>query len=174
MNFKLLLFTTFIASSLLIGGILFLFVDQLFNKTAIKEEKDISFLKAFFIGCWQALAALLPGLSRSGATIIGGMQQRLSRELAAEFSFFLAVPTMLATTAYKLLTFYKKNGGFSSNEIQLLAIGNIVAFVVAIFAIKIFIGIVKKYGFKIWGYYRIALGILVFVIHYYIHPLIVF
>jgi undecaprenyl-diphosphatase len=164
----------FIASSLLIGGILFLFVDQLFTKTAIKEEKDISFLKAFFIGCWQALAALLPGLSRSGATIIGGMQQRLSRELAAEFSFFLAVPTMLAATAYKLLTFYKKNGGFSSNEIQLLAIGNIVAFVVAIFAIKIFIGIVKKYGFKIWGYYRIALGILVFVIHYYIHPLIVF
>lgn len=133
----------FIASSLLIGGILFLFVDQLFTKTAIKEEKDISFLKAFFIGCWQALAALLPGLSRSGATIIGGMQQRLSRELAAEFSFFLAVPTMLAATAYKLLTFYKKNGGFSSNEIQLLAIGNIVAFVVAIFAIKIFIEFVK-------------------------------
>ncbi len=164
----------FIACSLLGGGVLFLFVDKLFKNHTISEEKDISFLKAFLIGCWQSLAAILPGLSRSGATIIGGMQQNLTRGLAAEFSFFLAVPTMFAATGYKLFKFYKTNGGFSHDQISLLAVGNIIAFVVAIFAIKGFIGVVKKYGFKIWGYYRIVLGILVFVIHYFIHPLIVF
>ncbi|TND08604.1 MAG: undecaprenyl-diphosphatase [Bacteroidetes bacterium] len=158
----------FIACTLLGGGIVLLFVDKLFNKPVVEKEEQISFLKALFIGCWQVLAVLLPGLSRSAATIIGGMQQRLTRNLAAEFSFFLAVPTMLAATGYKLFRYYKETGGFTGEEIKLLAIGNVVAFVVALFAIKVFIDMVKKYGFKIWGYYRIILGIAVLVIHFFI------
>lgn len=161
----------FIACVLLGGGVLFLFVDKLFKTHTISEEKNINIKKAFLIGCWQSLAAILPGLSRSGATIIGGMQQKLTRDLAAEFSFFLAVPTMFAATGYKLYSFYKVHGGFSHEEIKLLAIGNLLAFVVAIFAIKGFIGIVKKYGFRIWGYYRIILGATVLLIHYFVHPL---
>ena len=102
---------------------------------------------------------MIPGVSRSAASIIGGMQQGLTRNLAAEFSFFLAVPTMLAATGYKLLKYYKETGSFSSEEIKLLAVGNIVAFIVALIAIKFFINFVKKYGFKIWGIYRIILGI---------------
>ncbi len=164
----------FIAGSLLGGGILFLFIDRLFKAPVISEERNISIPKAFMIGCWQSLAILLPGFSRSGATIIGGMQQKLTRDLAAEFSFFLAVPTMFAATGYKLFKFYKTNGGFSHDQISMLAVGNIVAFVVALFAIKGFIDIVKKYGFKIWGYYRIILGLTVILIHYFVHPITVF
>ncbi|MEO5642378.1 MAG: undecaprenyl-diphosphate phosphatase [Bacteroidia bacterium] len=164
----------FIACSLLGGGILFLFIDKLFKAPAVREEKYISLPKAFIIGCWQSLAVLLPGLSRSGATIIGGMQQKLTRDLAAEFSFFLAVPTMFAATGYKLYKFYDMHGGFTGEQIKMLGIGNLVAFLVAIFAIKGFIGIVKKYGFRIWGYYRIVIGITVILIHYFVHPLTVF
>ncbi|CAN5208855.1 undecaprenyl-diphosphate phosphatase [soil metagenome] len=163
----------FIACSLLGGGILFLFIDAIFKSPVVKEEKEISLLKALLIGCWQTIAVLIPGFSRSGATIIGGMQQKLTRELAAEFSFFLAVPTMFAATGYKLFKYYKTYGGFSHDQISLLAVGNIIAFVVAIFAIKGFIGIVKKYGFRIWGYYRIVLGITVIVVDHF-HPLTVF
>lgn len=164
----------FIACTLLGGGVLFLFVDKLFKNPTVSEEKNISVPKAFFIGCWQSLAAILPGLSRSGASIIGGMQQKLTRDLAAEFSFFLAVPTMFAATGYKLYRFYDAHGGFTGEQIKLLGIGNIVAFIVAIFAIKGFIGVVKKYGFRIWGYYRIVLGLTVITIHYFVHPLTVF
>lgn len=164
----------FIACSLVGGGILFLFIDKLFKAHTIRDEKNISLPKAFIIGCWQSLAVLLPGLSRSGATIIGGMQQKLTRDLAAEFSFFLAVPTMFAATGYKLYKFYDEHGGFTSDQVKLLGVGNLVAFIVAIFAIKGFIGIVKKYGFRIWGYYRIVLGITVILIHYFVHPLTVF
>ena len=164
----------FIACSLVGGGILFLFIDKLFKTHTIRDEENISLPRAFIIGCWQSLAVLLPGLSRSGATIIGGMQQKLTRSLAAEFSFFLAVPTMFAATGYKLYKFYAENGGFTSDQVKLLGVGNLVAFIVAIFAIKGFIGIVKKYGFRIWGYYRIVLGITVILIHYFVHPLTVF
>jgi undecaprenyl-diphosphatase len=101
---------------------------------------------------------MIPGVSRSAASIIGGMQQKLTRSAAAEFSFFLAVPTMLAATGYKLYKYYKESGGFSGEEIKQLAIGNIVAFIVAMLAIKFFIGFLKKYGFKIWGLYRIIIG----------------
>jgi undecaprenyl-diphosphatase len=124
----------------------------------ISEEKEISFLRSFIIGCWQCLA-LIPGMSRSAASIIGGMQQKLSRSAAAEFSFFLAVPTMLAATGYKLLKYYLDAGGFTMQDIQLLAVGNVVAFIVALLAIKFFIGFLKKYGFRIWGVYRIIVGI---------------
>lgn len=161
----------FIAGSLVGGGILLLFVDRWFRNPEIKEEKDISFLRAFIIGCWQTLAVILPGLSRSGATIIGGMQQKLTRDVAAEFSFFLAVPTMLAATGYKLLKHVNDNGMFSSDELTTLIVGNIVAFVVAALAIKVFIDMVKKYGFRIWGVYRIIVGVAVLLIHYFIFPL---
>ena len=102
----------------------------------------------------------------SAASIIGGMQQKLTRSAAAEFSFFLAVPTMLAATGYKIYKYYKEAGGFTSNEIKQLAIGNAVAFIVALLAIKFFIGFLKKHGFRIWGYYRIIVGLLLLVLIY--------
>src|SRR5690606_643373 len=95
-----------VAIMLLAGGIILLFIDSLFNKGTIEEEENISFRKAFIIGVWQCVA-MIPGVSRSAASIIGGMQQKLTRNLAAEFSFFLAVPTMCAATGYKLLQEYK-------------------------------------------------------------------
>lgn len=155
--------STTVAISLLIGGVIFLFIDKLFASES--AENEVSFKQAITIGIWQCVA-MIPGVSRSAASIIGGMQQKLSRSSAAEFSFFLAVPTMLAATGYKLLKFYKEKGGFSSEDLQLLAVGNIVAFIVAILAIKFFIGFLKKYGFKIWGYYRIAAGILILILIY--------
>lgn len=150
--------TTTVAVTLLLGGIVLLFIDNLFKNPQISEEKEISFLRSFIIGCWQCLA-LIPGMSRSAASIIGGMQQKLTRSAAAEFSFFLAVPTMLAATGYKLLKYYLDAGGFTMQDIQLLAVGNVVAFVVALLAIKFFIGFLKKYGFRVWGIYRIIVGI---------------
>lgn len=151
--------TKTVAVSLLAGGIVLLFVDRLFNRSTIGSEQKISFLNSFIIGIWQCLA-MIPGVSRSAASIIGGMQQKLTRNEAAEFSFFLAVPTMLAATGYKLYKHYKLTGGFTGDEIKQLAIGNIVAFVVAMLAIKFFITFVKKYGFRVWGIYRIVIGII--------------
>lgn len=156
----------FIACSLIVGGIILLFVDKWFRNPEVNDEKEISFVRAFIIGCWQCLAVIFPGLSRSGATIIGGMQQKLTRGAAAEFSFFLAVPTMLAATGYKLLKHVKDNGMFSNDELVTLVIGNGIAFLVALAAIKVFIGMVKKYGFRIWGVYRIVIGIIVLLIFY--------
>ena len=150
--------STTVAVSLLVGGIILIFIDNVFKEHTVDSEKDISFPQAIKIGIWQCIA-MIPGVSRSAASIIGGMQQKLTRSEAAEFSFFLAVPTMLAATGYKLLKFYKESGGFSANEIKQLAIGNVVAFVVALLAIKFFIGFLKKHGFKVWGYYRIIVGI---------------
>ena len=157
--------STTVAISLLAGGIVLLFIDNVFKNPKIDKEEDISFFNAIIIGIWQCIA-MVPGVSRSAASIIGGMQQKLTRSAAAEFSFFLAVPTMLAATGYKLLKYYRDYGGFSSNEIKQLAIGNIVAFIVALLAIKFFIGFLKKYGFKVWGYYRIIVGILLLVLIY--------
>ena len=147
-----------VSISLLLGGIILLFIDGLFKNPAIHSEKEVGFKQAAIIGLWQCIA-MIPGVSRSAASIIGGMQQKLSRNTAAEFSFFLAVPTMLAATGYKLFKYFKESGGFTGNEIQLLAIGNLVAFIVAILAIQFFIGFLKKYGFRIWGIYRIIVGI---------------
>ena len=155
-----------IAIVLILGGFVLLFVDQYFkDKTTIVSEEDISIKKAVIIGFWQCLA-MMPGTSRSAASIIGGMQQGLSRNTAAEFSFFLAVPTMLAVTCYSVfLKTYEtsKMKGYelilkSNDNIMMFLIGNIVAFIVAILAIKIFIGIINKYGFKPWGWYRIIVG----------------
>ena len=160
---ELLESTTTVAIALLAGGIILLFIDNFFKRPRIHEEKDISFLRAFIIGIWQCLA-MVPGVSRSAASIIGGMQQKLTRSLAAEFSFFLAVPTMAAATGYKLLKHYNSTGGFTGQEIKLLAIGNAVAFVVALLAIKFFIGFLQKYGFRVWGIYRIVVGILLLIL----------
>ena len=157
--------STTVAVSLLAGGIILLFIDNVFKNPSIDKEEDVSFFKAIMIGVWQCIA-MIPGVSRSAASIIGGMQQKLTRSAAAEFSFFVAVPTMMAATGYKLLKYYQDYGGFTSNEIKQLAIGNAVAFVVAILAIKFFISFLKKHGFKIWGYYRIIVGIILLVLIY--------
>ncbi len=156
-----------IAVVLIIGGIILLFVDRFFQNPTIHKEEDITIKKAVTIGFWQCLA-MMPGTSRSAASIIGGMQQGLSRQAAAEFSFFLAVPTMLAVTCYSVfLKTYDKSGlkGFelilkTEDNTKMFIIGNLVAFVVAVLAIKFFIEIIKKYGFKPWGWYRIIAGIL--------------
>ena len=150
----------FIAAIMIAGGVVFLFIDNIFKVHTIDSEEKVSYATALKIGLFQCLAILFQGLSRSAATIIGGMSLKLTRNAAAEFSFFLAVPTMLAATGYKLLEYYNKNGGFTSNEIKQLAIGNAVAFIVALLAIKFFIGFLKKHGFKVWGWYRIIVGII--------------
>ena len=160
-----------VAVTLLIGGILLLKVDDWFTKKEeIQTPDNISYLQAFKIGLFQCLA-MVPGVSRSGARIVGGMSQKLSRTTAAEFSFFLAVPTMLGATAKKCYDYYKDGLVLSSDQINFLIIGNIVAFVVALIAIKSFIGFLTKHGFKMFGYYRIVAGIVLLAIHFFIHPL---
>jgi len=162
--------TLVVIFAILLGGIVLIFIDQFFNHPTIDSEKQVTFFKSFMIGIWQCLA-MIPGMSRSAASIIGGMQQKLTRSAAAEFSFFLAVPTMLAATGYKLLKYYKESGGFSGEEIKVLLVGNAVAFVVAMIAIKFFIEFLKKHGVRLWGIYRIALGIILLALLYtgYIH-----
>jgi len=157
--------STTVAIAMLAGGLILLFIDNLFKNPTVDKEERVSYPKAFMIGVWQCIA-MIPGVSRSAASIIGGMQQKLTRSAAAEFSFFLAVPTMLAATGYKLYKYYKDFGGFSSNEIKQLAIGNAVAFIVAMIAIKFFIGFLKKHGFKVWGWYRIVVGLLLLALIY--------
>ena len=143
-----------------IGGIILLFVDKWFNQPAIEDEKDISYLTALKIGFFQCIS-MIPGTSRSAATIVGGMSQKLSRKAAAEFSFFLAVPTMFAATAKKLLDFYKEGHTITSDEIKLLAVGNVVAFVVALLAIRTFITFLERKGFVLFGWYRIIVGAII-------------
>ncbi len=146
-----------VAVALFIGGIVLLFVDKWFKGNDQDDEKDITYSKALKIGLFQCLA-MWPGMSRSACTIIGGMTQKLTRKNAAEFSFFLAVPTMFAATAKKLLDFYKDGITLNSQEISILAFGNVVAFIVALLAIKSFIGFLNKHGFKGFGWYRIIVG----------------
>ena len=156
-----------VAISFIAGGIILLFVDKLFTTNTIDHEKEISYGKGFVIGIWQCLA-MIPGVSRSAASIIGGMQQKLTRRLAAEFSFFLAVPTMAAATGYKLLKSFKTNPEILKNKDNLIALGlgNIIAFVVAMIAIKFFITYLQKYGFKMFGWYRIIAGIVILTLLY--------
>ncbi|WP_294823853.1 undecaprenyl-diphosphate phosphatase [uncultured Flavobacterium sp.] len=155
-----------IAIVLIVGGVVLLFIDNYFKNPTVFKEEDITVKKAISIGVWQCLA-MMPGTSRAAASIIGGMQQGLTRQAAAEFSFFLAVPTMLAVTTYSI--FLKEYGAagtkgyelmMEGDNLKLFGIGSIIAFVVAIVAIKGFIGIIKKYGFKPWGWYRIIAGAL--------------
>jgi undecaprenyl-diphosphatase len=146
-----------VAIMLIAGGVFMLFVDKLFNHPEASQE--ITGKKALYVGLFQCVA-MIPGVSRSMATIVGGMAQKLSRKTAAEFSFFLAVPTMFAASAYKLLKLFLEpdGAGMLARNMPGLLIGNAVAYLVALAAIRFFIGYVTRYGFKAFGYYRIAVG----------------
>jgi undecaprenyl-diphosphatase len=174
-----------VAISLLAGGVVLLFIDRWFTPPYEKEpdlfatkttpeelieaDEKLTYQKSFVIGCWQLLA-LVPGVSRSAASIIGGMQQKLTRNFAAEFSFFLAVPTMFAASAYSLFLKNWGTDGAQHRGYELITqtpqntyafiTGNVVAFVVAVLAIKFFIGFLKKYGFRLFGIYRIIAGVI--------------
>ena len=146
-----------VAISLLVGGLVLLFVDQLFNNGDINNTDDITYGTAFKIGLFQCIS-MIPGVSRSASTIVGGMSQKLSRKTAAEFSFFLAVPTMFGATAKKLFDFYQDGFVISQEQVNLLIIGNVVAFIVAMLAIRYFITFLQIRGFRIFGWYRIIVG----------------
>jgi undecaprenyl-diphosphatase len=146
-----------VAIMLVIGGVFMLFVDKWFNKTTVSQE--MGWKRALKIGFWQCIA-MIPGVSRSMATIVGGMSTKLTRKNAAEFSFFLAVPTMAAAGGYKLLKLLLDPSGVAMLQDNLitLLIGNLIAFIVAMGAIKFFIGFLTRHGFKVFGYYRIIVG----------------
>ncbi len=156
-----------VAISLVIGGVILIKVDEWFGDG---EETEISYPTALKIGFFQCLA-MIPGVSRSGASIVGGMTQKLSRKTAAEFSFFLAVPTMLGATVKKSYDYYKDGFVLSSEQVNLLIIGNVVGFIVALVAIKFFIDYLSKHGFKVFGYYRIIAGIAILLIHFFVMEL---
>lgn len=158
-----------IAAVLIVGGIFLLFIDRVFSKQTHIQDREVSLRQGLTVGFWQCLA-MMPGVSRSAASIIGGLQQGLNRKTAAEFSFFLAVPTMAAVTLYSVFVKdWKVNGEemkgidmvLSSQQNTLVfLLGNVASFLVAFLAVKAFIGVLQKYGFKVWGYYRIVVGVL--------------
>jgi undecaprenyl-diphosphatase len=137
----------------------------MFRQTEVTGSDNVSYPSALKVGLFQVLA-LVPGVSRSASTIIGGLFQGLNKKTAAEFSFFLAVPTMLAATAYKLFGFYRAGHSFTQNEVLLLALGNVIAFIVALLAIRSFIAYLTKHGFKVFGWYRIAVGVIILILFY--------
>jgi len=154
-----------IAIVMVAGGVILIFIDKFFEKAeaAKTEESDqegVTYKKSFIIGCFQVLSILFPGLSRSAATIIGGMSQQLNKKTALEFSFFLAVPTMLAASAKSTLDVYQTNPEvFGKENLLLLLIGAVVAFLVALISVQFFMRIVEKRGFAPFGWYRIVLGL---------------
>lgn len=158
-----------VAVSLIIGGLLLLKVDDWYHNA---EYTNVSYPTAFKIGLFQCLA-MIPGVSRSGASIVGGMTQKLSRTAAAEFSFFLAIPTMLGATVKKSYDYYKAGVTLTDDQINLLIIGNVVGFLVALIAIKTFIGFLQRNGFKIFGYYRVLAGAVILLVHFFIQKLTV-
>ena len=152
----------FIAVVMIAGGIILLFIDRLFTKPLIHSQDAVTNKNAFLIGCYQVLSVLFPGLSRSAATIIGGLQQKLDRRTAAEFSFFLAVPTMLAASVKSFYDVHKANPEvFVRGNMMILVVGSVVAFIVALLAIRFFITYLQRHGFKLFGYYRILAGSLI-------------
>ena len=148
-----------VAVMLILGGVVLLFVDDWFNKPS--ENQEVTFKKALIIGFYQVIS-MIPGTSRAGATIVGGMQQKLTRKTAAEFSFFLAVPTMFAATGYQLLQKYQ---AINIHNIDILIIANVISFFVAMLAIKTFINYLTKHGFKLFGYYRIIIGLVILLLY---------
>ena len=145
-----------VAVMLVLGGVFMLFCDQMFNK--VDDANEVDEKKAFKIGLYQCIS-VIPGVSRSMATIVGGMTQKLSRKKAAEFSFFLAVPTMAGATLLDLLDLFKEEASWaSSHNIAMLILGCVVAFIVALLAMKWFVAFLTKYGFKAFGIYRIIVG----------------
>lgn len=152
---------TLVAVMLIIGGVFMLFCDRIFNKGS--EDTKLTYKRAFTVGLIQCIS-MIPGVSRSMATIVGGMSQRLTRKAAAEFSFFLAVPTMFGATCletYKLISHGDGSLLTQGNNLEMLLLGSVVAFVVAILAIKFFISYVTKYGFAAFGWYRIIVGLII-------------
>lgn len=153
---------TVVAITLVLGGVFMLFCDRLFDTT--DKTEDVNWKRAFKIGCFQCLS-VIPGMSRSMSTIVGGMQQGLTRKRAAEFSFFLAVPTMAGATLLDLLEMFKEGTNWATTtNIKLLLLGCIIAFLVAIFAMKWFVAFLAKYGFKAFGWYRIIVGLVILVL----------
>lgn len=144
-----------VAVTLVIGGIFMLFCDKIFNKGS--EDTKMTEKRALMVGLFQCIS-MIPGMSRSMATIVGGMAQKMTRKAAAEFSFFLAVPTMLGATVYKCYKLIKEDPSIITDNMTTLIIGNVVAFIVAVLAIKFFINFVSKHGFKAFGWYRIIIG----------------
>lgn len=160
-----------VAVTLVLGGIFMLFCDRIFNKGS--EKTPFTERRALMVGLFQCIS-MIPGVSRSMATIVGGMSQKMTRKAAAEFSFFLAVPTMLAATVYKIYDLIKDHGiGIITDNLMTLVVGNVVAFVVALLAIKFFISFVTKYGFKAFGWYRIIVGLLILVLLWMGHSLVI-
>jgi undecaprenyl-diphosphatase len=150
-----------VALMLVLGGIFMLFCDKIFNKGS--EDTPMTQKRAFMVGLFQCIS-MIPGVSRSMATIVGGMSQKMTRKAAAEFSFFLAVPTMLGATVYKVYKLIKVGGiELITDNLTTLIIGNIVAFIVAVLAIKFFIEFVSKHGFKAFGWYRIIVGAIILI-----------
>lgn len=153
---------TIVAITLVLGGVFMLFCDRLFNTT--DKTEDVNWKRAFKIGCFQCLS-VIPGMSRSMSTIVGGMQQGLTRKRAAEFSFFLAVPTMAGATLLDLVEMFEEGTNWATTtNIRLLLLGCIIAFLVAIFAMKWFVAFLTKYGFKAFGWYRIIVGLVILVL----------
>ncbi len=153
-----------VAYSLIAGGVILLFVDKYFEDNE-KSDKPISYFTGIRIGFFQIIA-MIPGVSRSAATILGGLAQGLNKKTAAEFSFFLAVPTMAAATLYKMYKYFDNGATFGSEQITLLVVGNVVAFIVAMLAIRSFIQFLTRNGFKVFGYYRIILGVIILILLY--------
>ena len=150
-----------VAVMLFLGGVFMLFCDRIFNKG--KEENKVNEKRAFNIGLFQCIS-VIPGVSRSMATIVGGMSQGLTRKAAAEFSFFLAVPTMAGATLLDLIDMFKEDTTWATaDNMVVLAVGCVVAFVVALLAMKWFVGFISKYGFKAFGWYRIVVGLVIIV-----------
>ena len=155
---------TVVAVMLIVGGIFMLFCDRIFGTG--REDMPMTEKRAFVIGLFQCIS-MIPGVSRSMATIVGGMAQKLTRKAAAEFSFFLAVPTMFAATVYKMAKLFMEGGTeIIANNLTPLIVGNIVAFIVALLAIKFFINFVTKYGFKAFGWYRIIVGAIILIMSF--------
>lgn len=155
----------FIAFVMVAGGVVLVFIDQIFNHPEIETEEAVSNKTAFIIGCGQILAIIFPGLSRSAATIITGMSQKLTRHEAAEFSFFLAVPTMFAASAKSFFDTYTTHPAvLEKSNLLTLLLGSAIAFIVSIIAIKFFIDFLKKHGFRVWGFYRIIVGLIMLVL----------
>ena len=155
---------TVVAVMLIVGGIFMLFCDRIFGTG--REDTPMTEKRAFVIGLFQCIS-MIPGVSRSMATIVGGMAQKLTRKAAAEFSFFLAVPTMFAATVYKMAKLFMEGGTeIIANNLTPLIVGNIVAFIVALLAIKFFINFVTKYGFKAFGWYRIIVGAIILIMSF--------
>jgi undecaprenyl-diphosphatase len=155
----------FIAVVMIVGGIILLFIDRLFVKPEIHDQDHITYKNAFIIGCYQVLSILFPGLSRSAATIIGGLSRKLDRRTAAEFSFFLAVPTMLAASVKSLWDAHKTTPEvFVKDNMSMLAAGSGVAFIVSLIAIRFFITYLQRHGFKLFGYYRILAGTVILIL----------